>query len=463
MSSDHIIREKLYHMDAEYPADLWSRISEQLPPEKKGNRPVFLLLLIGVLLLAMYGVSSLNLSGSSTDLGSSTLSEVIPDQNISPKEDGNILLPIPIEKKENTDMDTEVVYSDEVSNGSFAEAKKDPASVKFRDTPIVNLSSVRNTTYNATPSSSATETIPTEDHFVTDEINFESTSTSTPIVKRQSINVRKISKLNALLDTDRAYFFETLEDPECPSFYEDKLGLYADIYWNHEYGLRSLSSKSSEFTDYVDDRNRTESALYSFSAGARLSFIMPSGLGLKTGFNYGQINEKFSFIDPDATMIRTVITIDTILVDGMQTVVSDTSRVEIPGTNEITTFNRLKTFDIPLLASYSINLNGRWYAEVNAGALFNVTFSKKGRILDSSGDPMWFGNGPTQERVDVYSATAGVSLYLGAGFHYVWNDTFDIILEPNMTYNLKTLTLDSYSLDQRYTRIGLITGLRYKF
>ena len=460
MKSDHIIREKLYHMDAAYPTDLWSKIAEQLPEEKTNKKPFFLLFLIGTLLIAMYGVSSFYQGENSSSLNATgSLAETSSPIAPAPINEGRLSV-LDDNEDENSDIDNGTTKS---SSAPIPQVKKKTATETFNHTlPEKNKVNTNKPVINKF-STNQQELTQENLHPTSDLKNNEPTSTTLPGVRSEVTLAPSISSLPIKLENDRSYFFETLEDPECPSFYDDKLGLYADIYWNHEYGLRSLSSKSSEFSDYVEDRNNTETGLYSFSAGARISFIMPSGIGIKTGINYGQINEKFTFFDPDASMIRTVITIDTILVDGMETVVSDTTRTEIPGSSDITTFNRLRTFDIPLLASYSINLNGRWYAEVNAGALFNVTLSKKGRILDSSGDPMWFGGGPTQERIDVYAASAGVSLYLGAGLHYVWNDTFDLILEPNLTYNLKTLTLDSYSLDQKYTRIGLITGVRYKF
>ena len=226
--------------------------------------------------------------------------------------------------------------------------------------------------------------------------------------------------------------------------------------------MRSLELKSQELGNYIDARNNTESSLYSFSASMRVSYISGSGLGFKTGFNYSQINEKFEYLDPDASLIRTIITIDTLLVGGVPTVISDTSTIRIPGSLDITTFNRYRFFDIPLLLTYEAPLNDKFYYSFNGGALINLAFSQKGRFLDPSEMPVWFTRGEP-DRFDAFRSSAGLSLFGSLGLHYKLNDKFDIILEPNFRFYMGSLTTESYPLEQNWFTFGLSHGIRYKF
>jgi len=184
-------------------------------------------------------------------------------------------------------------------------------------------------------------------------------------------------------------------------------------------------------------RQNSEAPLYSNSIGGRFGFTFPSGMGIKTGFNVSKVRRSFSYMDSDGI--------------GMDTM-----------GNTLSTTNTYTYVDIPLLFSYEMSGFGPFYYNVNAGVLFNMTFDGQGKFISPEGSIVDFTRGTTTSYI-AYEKTVGTSLYASFGMHYVINDLFDFVIEPNIRYSLGPLTTNNYPLDEKYTTVGLITGLRYKF
>ena len=160
-------------------------------------------------------------------------------------------------------------------------------------------------------------------------------------------------------------------------------------------------------------------------------------MGLKTGFNVSKVRRGFSYNENDGMGMDTMIT-----------------------TNSIT--NSYTYVDIPVLFSYEMAGYGPFYYNINAGILFNMTFTGEGKFIEPNGTVVSFTRG-VEGRYQAYEKDAGAALFASFGMHYVWNKTFDFILEPNIKYSIGSTTLSEYPLDEKYTTIGLITGIRYKF
>jgi len=184
-------------------------------------------------------------------------------------------------------------------------------------------------------------------------------------------------------------------------------------------------------------RTNSESPKYSYSLGSRIGFTLPSGMGLKTGFNVSKVKRSFSYADTDG-------------MDPMQT------------PNTFSSTNTYTYVDIPLLFSYEMSGFGPFYYNINAGFLFNMTFDADGKFVSPNGETVSFSRG-VENRLESYKQTAGLAFLASFGFHYVWNDMFDFIIEPNLKYSIGSTTISDYPLDEKYTTIGLITGIRYKF
>lgn len=203
--------------------------------------------------------------------------------------------------------------------------------------------------------------------------------------------------------------------------------------------MQSLTGNGTTADNLKQLRSDSESTKYSYSIGGRFGFTFPSGMGLKTGFNISKVQRGFSYSETDGM--------------GMDTVQS-------PNFGSIT--NTYTYVDIPLLFSYEMAGLGPFYYNVNAGILFNMTFSADGKFFEPNGNVVTFTKG-VENRYKAYEKEAGAALYASFGMHYVWNKTFDFILEPNIKYSIGSTTISDYPLDEKYTTVGLITGIRYKF
>lgn len=224
---------------------------------------------------------------------------------------------------------------------------------------------------------------------------------------------------------------------ECPSFVSNRLGMQVDLYWSHDYAIQSLTSNGSASNELKLIRSESESPSYSYSIGGRFGFTFPSGMGIKTGLNISNVRTSFNYIESD----------------GM-----DTTSMS----NMVSSANSYTYVDIPLLFSYETSGFGPFYYNFNAGVLFNMTFSAKGRFLAPNGNVADFTLG-AENRYRAYAKTAGTSFYASFGMHYVWNSLIDFVIEPNIRYSLSPITLNDYELDEKFTTVGLITGIRYKF
>ncbi|MDA9332643.1 PorT family protein [Saprospiraceae bacterium] len=245
---------------------------------------------------------------------------------------------------------------------------------------------------------------------------------------------------------------------DCPSFVTDRTGVYLDFYLSHELPFSTLKAKVEELEPYGTLRSNSEGPTYSFSAGVRLTLMLPNGLGLKTGLNYSQVNERFTYVDYDSDMVKEVITITT--VDGME--VRDTNIIIIPGTRDVVSTNKYRSFDIPLLLSYEWDVRERTYMTMNGGIYLNLLFKESGKILSPSGEVIDLADS-SGDKLVIFKNNIGLSLFGSVGLHYRMNSNIDLILEPNIRLLVKSATVDAYSLEHKWMTIGLITGLRYNF
>lgn len=213
--------------------------------------------------------------------------------------------------------------------------------------------------------------------------------------------------------------------------------MQVDLYWSHDFPFQSLSSSGSAGDNLISLRSESEAPRYSYSIGGRFGFTFPNGVGIKTGLNISKVRTSFEYVETD----------------GMDTV----------GMSSTVMSNNSYTYvDIPILFSFETAGFGPFYYNFNAGLLLNMTFTANGRFLDPNGEVVNFTQG-VENRYKAYEKTAGSSFYVSFGMHYVWNDYLDFVIEPNIRYSFSPVTLNDYAIDEKFTTVGLITGIRYKF
>ena len=237
-----------------------------------------------------------------------------------------------------------------------------------------------------------------------------------------------------------------------------KYDFYVDVIGSLEMVSRSLTSKNSEYDYYAENRENSESTMFAFSSGVRLSFVTEKGVALRTGLIYSQILERFTY-----TNVRTQVTETQEIYDLQGNVIGyDTTFTS--GTKEGEIYNRYRSVDVPLILGKEFYGN-RFNFNINGGVYFNIWSKQKGQLLAASSTnlvPIRF-NSKDPTAVKVFHDRLGISLYTSIGVNYKLSDHFQLLIEPNLRYQFHSITVDDYPLSQKYMNIGLMTGLRLQF
>jgi len=144
-----------------------------------------------------------------------------------------------------------------------------------------------------------------------------------------------------------------------------------------------------------------------YTAGIRLVKPLSKNILLKTGFQYSQMNQKYSYRNENEIKTTTVITTRSIIRSpGDTIIVTDTSSLQQIGYSVKTIHNRFRSIDIPLTLGYQFG-NDDLSVGINAGVIFNVSSWYQGEILDTSlaSVPM------NKVSNEIYKSKLGMGLY----------------------------------------------------
>lgn len=240
---------------------------------------------------------------------------------------------------------------------------------------------------------------------------------------------------------------------KCYSF-SNKGGVWMlDAYGGPAWSLPEWRIHNSELDTYVAARRRTETPDGAFNAGLRASYFIHPNLVLRTGLHYDQWVERFEYFDPDFIRYHVVITQK--LINGQWVSVTDTVGVEY-GSEYQKTYNRFGLLDIPLQIGTEWR-RGVMGFSLNAGASINVLFHKRGRILDTSGQPVSFT--PGSGGLDVYRPRVGWSAGGSVQAFYHVAPRTRLFAEPYFRIVLRPITLPAYPIEQRQSIAGLRIGV----
>lgn len=236
--------------------------------------------------------------------------------------------------------------------------------------------------------------------------------------------------------------------PGCPSVEKNAAGnkKYFELYASADYGLRSF--KDTGNSAYMQKRKESTKFTSGYSAGVRFTRVFNNSMSIRGGVNFSQINEKFSYSQGNIVQVTYIINANGDTTGSYTTV----------GTRVKTTQNKYRTIDIPLLIGYELG-NGRFHANINAGAVVNVYSWQKGEVLGDSLKPVSIttgkGNSPYQ-----FKTNAGLGITGGVSLYYKLNDRWHIMAEPYFRYNLSPMNKEGITLKQKYNTAGLRLGIR---
>ncbi|MES2430061.1 MAG: outer membrane beta-barrel protein [Bacteroidota bacterium] len=239
--------------------------------------------------------------------------------------------------------------------------------------------------------------------------------------------------------------------PGCPTVEEQAAGnkKYVEVYLSPDFTLRNFSD-TTQSSVYLQKRKASTEVSSAYSAGIRFGRVFNNGISVKAGLNYSQINEKFTFIQSNLSQVTYVI--DPVTGDT-------TGSYTVSGTRKKTTYNKYRTLDIPLLMGYELG-NGRLHVNINAGAMVNIYSWQRGEVLDTNYLPVSITTGKSSSSPYQFKTNVGMGLTGGVGVYYKLTNQLHIWGEPYFRYNLKPMSKQSLTLEQKYNTIGMRFGVR---
>jgi len=231
-------------------------------------------------------------------------------------------------------------------------------------------------------------------------------------------------------------------------------------YAGASLALRDLSDKTGEAIDYLQKRDNTETSLETLQAGLKVAVEHKSGIALQTGVQMMQITERFEF---SGSRIRRD-TVENGLYGFLINPNGDTIPVydQIINTEELTlekrTFNRYRFLDIPISVGYYLG-ESDWSIGLQAGIVVNLALKTKGEIFQRNEEITDLeANGN-----NLFKSNVGLSYRAALSGRYLINDNLQLEASVHARYFPKTFTQSSYSLNQKYTVLGVNVGANYLF
>ena|GEM_PF-3170195 len=366
------------------------------------------------------------------------------------KSERTVISAKPLTKKERvkTTTNSSLENSNSNSTNAFLIPTENSSVEKKTNNKTINTSSqFRETKLNISqPIALTLEAQPVEAIKATQALNF--------------INTNAMTLLDNAPDLQTAFAAPPIKIPfsrgptkGCYSFAGGRIkyDYYVDAFLSPEYVIRNLSAKTAEDENYRRRRDDTEATLYGLSGGVRLSVVTRRGLALRTGVVYNRIMERFKLEkEGDVRIVQIVPAGTTDTITSIET-----------GTTVVRSYNRYHAIDIPLLLGYEIEA-GKFNFSINAGAYFNIYARQKGKILSQSDTPEFItSNNP--QRINAFKKDLGISVYGSVGLNYQIRPNLQLLIEPNLRYQLKPISLETYPLEQQYINVGLLLGVRRQF
>jgi hypothetical protein len=280
-------------------------------------------------------------------------------------------------------------------------------------------------------------------------LNADNLDTKEQALSKIPFSFSAITALSLADKSQQQIVLSGIRPPGCPPAEKDAAG--NKTYWEVYTGLDYASKKYNDTGNsvFAEKRKATTTFQSAYSAGFRFTRVFNNGVSFRTGINYSQINEKFSFIQ--SNLVQTTYIIDAISGDT-------TGSYTVRGTRYKTTYNKYRSIDIPLLLGYEAG-NGRFHTNFNAGAIVNLYSWQKGELLDTNYQPVSITTGKGNDAFH-YKTNAGIGFTAAASMYYKVNERLHLLAEPYFRYNLSPMSKDILSLQERFTTIGLRLGIR---
>ncbi len=428
---DRLFRHGLENYSLDAPEYLWRRIEAEWEQKttKKNAVGYLLPLVLGISLLITTGLILFNYSQSKVPL--------------LQKEPERASFPIGLE-----DQSQEQLPTDQLSNGHTTPpmvppVQSPPPSSRAKESNLPLFKHQKTTEPVALLASRLSEEVVLDHPSLSTELAFD----------RKEI--KSFTPLPDMAQTEVASQMARSpgDDVQCASFVDKSWKVYVDFMAGPDWVQRSLEAKDSEFDQYRANRANMEEIQNGFTAQIRLSSVSPSGIAVRSGLSYSQINEQFKTIHQEIAGSQIQIFRDP---NGN---ITDIDTIFQYRDVAYQSNNRLTTIDIPLTVGYEAPVSGRLNWSVNAGVQFNMVFNQKGTFLAADNNTIVDFSSEGGD-YPAFKNRLGVGFIGSASLGYELTPDWQILLEPQVRTYPHSVTSEDYALDQQYFTAGLQIGLR---
>lgn len=260
-----------------------------------------------------------------------------------------------------------------------------------------------------------------------------------------SVLLKSVDRQEALLSLPK------VDPDDCYSFGPSRSGrLYIDVFGGVGQAFRRLES-GADSRVYAQLRDSLENSWYTSTAGARIGWMDESGVAIEAGLTYGMVNEVFRYANAQEvrTSIRDVY-------DPLTGNLIRTDTITETGARYITSYNRYRTLNLPVRIGYTWSAE-RWSVGVRAGAAFNLTYNRRGTIMDESRSIYDIG----ADTSGYFKPRTGIVADLSLQVAYQLAGNWAVFAEPCWNAQLSPVTEPGYSVRQSYRMAHIQIGIRF--
>jgi hypothetical protein len=242
-------------------------------------------------------------------------------------------------------------------------------------------------------------------------------------------------------------------EPKCAQFGNGNWGIYVDLMVSPDLAFSDLEARNANFEDYAKSRRETESFVFAYSGGVRLSLEAANGLAFRTGINYSQVNEKFTYFNgTERREITEPVRDNQGNIIGYDTIVTVGERYKVSR-------NTYRMLDIPFIVGYEMDM-GKFGLSVNGGAYLNLLFRQSGDFLSPETLTPTPLNPEDPNSVSVFKRQAGVGYYGSVALTYATKSGLELLIEPHFKMFPNSVTQDQFAVQQRHMNAGIFMGIR---
>ncbi len=220
---------------------------------------------------------------------------------------------------------------------------------------------------------------------------------------------------------------------------------------------KKMITSAADYKALLERRKETETSLESLRAGIAIRFNHHTGVYLKAGLEIGRLRERLDYSvgqDTSYTLENQIIDWE-INTNGDSIPIFGTQTVTISSSKSWKVFNEFTTFDVPVLLGYQQKF-GNWGVYGEIGAIFNISLTKKGMILDNTMT--------TPSELDpFFQSKNGIHLTAGIGASYRIADNVYVFASPNAKWSMSDFNDENYPINQRFHSYSILIGVGYEF